>query len=150
MAAPALNVFVQGQGAATADNLNTFEQTCVSVAQLRAFVGARGVQVSLRGITTPGDGGAGTFFWSASSTAADDGVNTIVPSGNAQGAWIRLAGMTKPGASVTGASTPTISSGSGAPSINQPNSSLYLNLTGATGSRLYVSTGSGWNAVSGV
>lgn len=49
---------------------------------------------------------------------------------------------------VTGA--PTITAGTGAPSGTQPNGSLYLRSDGTTGARLYVSTGSTWNAVSGV
>ena len=55
------------------------------------------------------------------------------------------------GGIVVGASGPTISSGAGAPSATQPVGSLYLNTSGSSGSRLYVSAGGGsWNAVSGV
>jgi hypothetical protein len=50
-----------------------------------------------------------------------------------------------------GSSGPTLTSGSGVPSAAQPVGSLYLNTSGSTGSRLYVSAGGGsWNAVSGV
>jgi hypothetical protein len=55
------------------------------------------------------------------------------------------------GGITVGASGPTLTSGSGAPSATQPVGSLYLNTSGSTGSRLYVSAGSGtWNAVAGV
>lgn len=43
-----------------------------------------------------------------------------------------------------------IQAGNGAPSGSAASGSLYLRQDGSTGSRLYVSSGSGWNAVSGV
>lgn len=46
--------------------------------------------------------------------------------------------------------SPSITTGSGAPSGTQPNGSIYLRSGGSTGTRWYVSTGSAWNAVSGV
>jgi hypothetical protein len=44
----------------------------------------------------------------------------------------------------------TWTSGSGVPTGTQPNGSIYTNATGTTGTRLYVSTGTAWNAVAGV
>lgn len=90
MAVPALAVQIQGHAVVTADNLNTYAQTCDTVAELRGFIGIPGVEVLIRGIVAPNDGGAGSFYWDASSTGPDDGVNVIVPTGSASGAWVRL------------------------------------------------------------
>lgn len=91
MSAPALAQYVQGQGSVSADNLNTFEQTCDSIAQLSGFIGLPGIQVYVRGTVTPNDGGQGAFFWSATSPGPGNGTTIIVPTGAAIGAWIRLA-----------------------------------------------------------
>lgn len=48
------------------------------------------------------------------------------------------------------ANNPVIISGAGAPSLIEPDSSLYLRTDGTTGARLYVSSGGAWAAVSGV
>lgn len=91
MSAPTLTVQIQGQGSVTADQLNTYEQTCNNIADLRAFIGAPGVQVYMRGDVTPGDGGEGEFYWDATSTSPDDnGVTHIVPAGVSVGGWVRL------------------------------------------------------------
>ena len=90
MTAPQLTVQIQGQGVVSADQLNTYEQTCDNVPELRAFVGAPGVQTFIRGLSTPGDGGAGPFWWNPSGTGPDDGVNIIVPPGAITGCWVRL------------------------------------------------------------
>ena len=92
MTAPALQAFIQGQGAASADNLNTFLQGCDNFTQLRAFTGFPGMQVYVKGAVTPGDNGQGSFYWLASSTAPDNGLTVIRPAGTATGAWIRLGG----------------------------------------------------------
>ena len=90
MAAPALKVQLQGVTTVSSDNLNTYIQSCDTIAQLRGFVGADGVQVFVRGLTAPNDGGAGEFYWDDAATGPDNGVNVIVPTGSALGAWIRL------------------------------------------------------------
>lgn len=90
MAAPSLKVQLQGATSVSADNLNTYEQTCDTVAELRGFVGAEGVQVSIRGLTAPNDGGAGSFYWNASAIGPDNGVSVIVPIGSDLGAWILI------------------------------------------------------------
>jgi len=91
MAAPALSAYVQGQAAVTADNLNSFEQTCNTVADLRAFVGLPGIQVYSRGLNSVGDGYGCPYYWSAASSAADDGINVIAPAGaGTTGRWLRL------------------------------------------------------------
>lgn len=92
MTAPALYVYVNGQGQVSADNLNTFMQTCNIASDLRAFAGTLGVEVYMRGFTAIGDGGQGAFYWNTGSTAPDDGgITTIVPSSSTSGAWTRLS-----------------------------------------------------------
>lgn len=91
MSVPALAVQVQGQGTVSADNLNTYEQTCDNADGLRNFIGSTGVQVYMRGYSDPGDGGQGPFYWNAAGTGPDDnGVTNIVPNGAAVGCWTRL------------------------------------------------------------
>lgn len=91
MTAPSLQAYVQGQGSVNADNLNTFEQTCNNVADLRAFQGLPGMQVYMRGYIASGDGGQGNFYWDATSTSLDDGgVTHVVPTGLTVGGWVRL------------------------------------------------------------
>lgn len=88
---PALTVFYQGQGAVSADNLNTFVPTCDGVAYLRNFTGLAGMKVYLGGYNTPGDGGQGFFYWNSSGTRPDDnGVTCIQPYGAATGEWQRM------------------------------------------------------------
>lgn len=103
MAAPALTYQTQGQASVSADNLNTYEQTCDTVAQLRAFVGITGLQVFVRAYAAFGDGGAGPFVWNAAATAADDGgVTTIAPVGysaSTPGRWLRIGFVVPVGAS---------------------------------------------------
>src|SRR5664279_1988228 len=95
MSAPQLTQYVQGQGSVSADGLNSFEQTCDTYAQLAAFTGLPGMQVYMRGITAPNDGGQGAFFWSYTSTATDDGgVTAISPLGSvAAGRWLRSGSL---------------------------------------------------------
>ena len=92
MTAPALQKYVNGSVLApvSGDNLNTFEQTCDNTSQLRLLVGTTGMQVFLRGISTPADGGQGDFYWLTSATGPDDNLNTIVPVGVTLGAWVRI------------------------------------------------------------
>lgn len=90
MTAPSLTAFIQGQGACSADNLNTFEQTCDVVAQIREFIGLPGIQVYVRGISAPDDGGQGFFYWQATVTETDDGKNYIIPPGAGGGGWVRI------------------------------------------------------------
>jgi hypothetical protein len=91
MAAPYNQVYIQGQGNVSADGLNTFPQNVTNVATARTFSGAVGMQIILEGFNTPGDGGAGTFWWNSGAVPAtdDSGVTTIVPSGNTAGYWVR-------------------------------------------------------------
>lgn len=90
MAAPSLTVQINGQGTVSGDQLNTYEQTCDNVVQLRAFVGVPGMQVYIRGYTAVNDGGQGPFYWNPTATGPDDSTNVIVPTGISMGAWIRL------------------------------------------------------------
>jgi hypothetical protein len=90
MTAPSLKVQIQGQGVVTADDLNTYQQTCDTFADLRAFIGIPGVQVISRGQSAINDGFGGVFYWNASGTGPDDNLNDIVPPGVALGCWTRL------------------------------------------------------------
>lgn len=91
MSLPALMVQIQGQGTVSADNLNSFEQTCDDVDDLRAFTGIDGMQVFMRGYSVAGDGGQGVFYYDSTSTASDDsGVSVIAPYGSTTGRWLRL------------------------------------------------------------
>lgn len=91
MVAPSLAAHFQGQGQVSADNLNTYMQTCNIASDLRGFGGTLGIEVYMRGFSAIGDGGQGVFYWNTGSTAADDGgVTTIVPNGSTSGAWTRL------------------------------------------------------------
>ena len=90
MAAPKLTVQIQGQGSVTADELNTYVPWCSNVGQLRAFIGLPPMTVYLQGLSSPGDGGQGSFFWQATVTQPDDGENYIIPPGGNGGGWIRF------------------------------------------------------------
>src|SRR5665213_117455 len=91
MTAPALATYVNGANQVSADNLNTFMQTCNIASDLRAFGGTLGVEVYMRGFSAINDGGQGVFYWNSGSTTADDGgVTTVVPSGSTAGAWNRI------------------------------------------------------------
>jgi len=89
MSVPALSVQIQGQGTVSADNLNTFIQTVQNADQLRTFVGLPGMVVNLQGISLPGDGDGGFFYWNSSGTEPDDDFNFIVPTGSTTGEWVR-------------------------------------------------------------
>jgi hypothetical protein len=92
MTAPALTIYVNGQTSpVSGDGLNTFMQTANTVSDARNFIGTTGLQIYLRGMSSIDDNGQGTFYWNATSTSADDGVNVIRPNGAVVGAWIRLS-----------------------------------------------------------
>jgi hypothetical protein len=142
MSAPQLTVNIQGTTVLSADQCNTWEFTCDTIAELRGFSGTDGIQVFVRGQNTPGDGYAGPFIWTLGGSFVDDNVSTIVPNGASGAAWIRLQ------IAVTG---PYITAGSGAPSASLPSGSIYINTSGGVGTRIYVSQGSGsWLAIAGV
>lgn len=91
MAVPANFVAVQGQGSLSGDNMNTLVQVTTSVATLRSFRGTGNQAVFLLGTSTPNDGGGGFFYWNSTGTAADDnGVTTVVATGQTPGCWTRV------------------------------------------------------------
>lgn len=90
MTAPIPAVSAQGQGAVSADLLNTFVQTVTNFAMLRTFTGLTSMVADVQGGSTPGDGLGGRFWYSAASTAADNGATVIVPNGAVSGAWLKL------------------------------------------------------------
>jgi hypothetical protein len=92
MAPPSPFVQIQGGGAVTADNLNSFVQTVLNYAQLRTFTGLTSMAAFAQGATAPADGGQGFYYYNAASTASDNGGTVIVPTGAIQGAWLRLVG----------------------------------------------------------
>lgn len=90
MSSPALTTYQNGFNQVSGDQLNTFQQTCDTVADLRNFIGLPGVQVYVRGISSNNDGGQGSFIWNASGGGTDNGMTNIVPSSASSGAWNRL------------------------------------------------------------
>lgn len=88
---PSPAVQAQGAGVVSADNINTFLQAALNVAQLRTIAGLDNMTVWMLGTTNPNDGGQGPFFWDADATTADDnGVTSIQPAGVVgAGRWIR-------------------------------------------------------------
>lgn len=89
MTAPQLTAYAQGQTVVSGDRANTMVQSCDVISQLRAFVGKTGIEVLARGQLAINDGNGGLFYWDATATGPDDGLNVIVPTGSAIGAWIR-------------------------------------------------------------
>jgi len=130
--APQLTQYALGTAAVTADGLNTFEQGCDNFSQLRAFTGTTGMQVFARGRTSPGDQLGGVFYWNNTSTATDDNLNVITPSGNASaGRWIRV-NFTGGGSGPIGPTGPTGSGGTG-PTGPTGAASTVAGPTGPTG-----------------
>jgi hypothetical protein len=84
-------VQIEGQGAVTADNLNTMVQGAVVANNLRLVTGLPGMVAVISGISAPDDGGQGVFYWSSGATAPDDNLTVIRPAGTSPGAWIRLS-----------------------------------------------------------
>lgn len=90
MSVPSNVVASNGNGVVSDNQLNTYLQTDQTVSQLRAFVGVSGMAVALQGLSSPGDGGAGLFYWAIGSGYTDNGTSVIVPPAAAgQGAWLR-------------------------------------------------------------
>jgi hypothetical protein len=87
----------------------------------------------------------------AGSTAVISATGCGTPSTSILTAAGSLVVNSTTGGVMIGSSGPTLTSGAGAPSATQPVGSLYMNTSGSSGSRLYVSAGGGsWNPVSGV
>lgn len=94
MSAPALKVQIDGGPAITGDQLNTYVAWCPNVAVLRGFIGVDQMTIYLQGISSPNDGGQGSFYWNASGTAPDDnGTTTVIPTGSVAGSgeWTRVS-----------------------------------------------------------
>ena len=106
MTAPSPQVYVQGLSAVTADNLNTFVQTVTTASQLRLLVGVANMVIYLQGISSPGDGDQGEFYWSVGTGYVDNNYTTIVPTGVTSGAWVRLS-YAAPAAGFTVAGLPS-------------------------------------------
>lgn len=105
MTAPQLTQAVQGESVISADLMNTWEQTCNNVEDLRGFIGTDGIQVYMRGYVVPNDGGQGQFYWNVNGTGPDnDGVTAIVPNGAATGCWQRITDSSSSGGLIIGGS----------------------------------------------
>lgn len=64
----------------------------VRAANVPSLVGGQSLAIDVQGATASTDGGGGIFFWNATSTATDDGVNVIKPTSlsvGSQGRYIR-------------------------------------------------------------
>lgn len=90
MALPSPTVYVAGPGFVGADQLNTFVQNVLNVAELRTFPGLTDMTILLLGTSTPDDGGQGFYYYDATSTAIDNGTTVIRPTGLTVGAWLLL------------------------------------------------------------
>ena len=90
MALPRNLVYVQGVNVIDDSGLNTFVQWCPTAAALRTFPGITDMSVLLQGIASVDDDLGGFFFWNPTAEGPDDNLNTIVPYGVTQGAWVRL------------------------------------------------------------
>jgi hypothetical protein len=91
MTVGALTLFEEGLSNVSADNLNTCLQGCQSFSALRALSGVTGMQVWCGGGLTVSDGLQGFFYWNASATGADDGIDIIKPVGaGSAGRWLRI------------------------------------------------------------
>lgn len=90
MAVPSNATYSNGSGVVSGDQLDTFVQGGMLVANLRVFTGLSNMTVVTLGTSTAGDGGGGEFFWNSTSTATDDGVTVIRPYGLTVGAWLRV------------------------------------------------------------
>lgn len=89
MGVPTNAIYADGGPPLTGDGLNTFVQTVDTFPTLRSFIGVDGMQVSVGGQASVGDGKGGSFYFNSSSTATDDNLTVIVPNGGV-GAWLRL------------------------------------------------------------
>lgn len=95
MSAPSLAVQQNGVNQVSGDNYNTYQQFCVTVAQLKGFIGLSNMMVYVQGFSAALDGGQGTFYWNSSGIIPDDnGVTAVVPNGAASGEWIRIQSPT--------------------------------------------------------
>ena len=90
MAVPSNATYSNGSGVISGDQLDTFVQGGMLVANLRVFTGLANMTVVTLGTSTAGDGGGGEFYWNSTSTATDDGVTVVRPYGLTVGAWLRV------------------------------------------------------------
>lgn len=61
-----------------------------SVSDLRTLAPQSPEMATLLGTTSPTDGNGANYYWSATSTATDDGYNVIAVTGITTGRWIRM------------------------------------------------------------
>jgi hypothetical protein len=104
MSAPSL-FQASTSAAVTADQFNTFMQTCNTFDDLRAFVGTTGQEVCARGRDAVGDGYGGLFYWDGTSTGTDNDLTIITPTGTTTGRWLRQPVAPGVSAVLTGSAT---------------------------------------------
>lgn len=97
---PSNSVQIQGKGVVSADQLNTYVQTCTNVAALRTFIGTPNLQVDIQGYVSTADGGQGTFIWDPTASGDDGGITKVQPTGASSGAWVRVPSVAFIGAGV--------------------------------------------------
>jgi hypothetical protein len=131
-----LSQFTNDVGFVTTSVLAGYSTTATTNAQINGSIISAESNATPQVITTFGSPGVSTSI----SRADHSHPREISPSY----AGTMTAAIVKSGAA-------TWTSGAGVPSSVQPNGSLYSNSSGTTGTRLYVSSGSGtWLAVTGV
>jgi len=87
-----IEISANGYSGATVENIVLNEGGVTSLAELRTINVDNDTDYKIvLGHTTAGDGGGGTFYWSASSADADDNGITILPTGHTgNGRWKRV------------------------------------------------------------
>lgn len=70
--------------------LPTGGQVFGTLTDLRSNAGTDGLVVYLAALTVLGDGNGGDYYWSATSTATDDGFQTVQVTGLSTGRWLRM------------------------------------------------------------
>jgi hypothetical protein len=140
---PLPTVFVNGNGVLADQNLNTFVQGGMLLANARLFTGVSNMTIFLIGLSYANDGNGGTFYWNATATTPDDGgATTIAPNSNAAGRWIRLS-------TATGLHLP-LSTANGGTGLSQiPSNGQILIGNGSAYTLGTITAGSGINITSG-
>lgn len=136
MNAPFNQTSYQGVGSVPADLLNTYTQNVNTAALLRGFIGISTMYVLLGGVSYIGDGNGGIFYWSPNATGPDDNLNVIVPTGSANGAWVRLGTSMFPGSlpiRTTATATP-LTSTDGVLEVNASGGSVIITVPVSLGS----------------
>lgn len=87
-----LSSAASGSGADLVANAMRSYDTAASLraANVPILTAGQTLIVDLQGMSAVGDGGGGTYYWNSASTATDDGINVITPTGLATGRYLKL------------------------------------------------------------